>query len=72
MNAVKMIAIGLFAILSITALSLIAGYPVKWSWNYVMPHLFDLPSITFWQAFALYWLSNMLIKSTQTNTNNTN
>lgn len=72
MQALVAIAIGLFAILAITALSLVAGYPVKWAWNYVMPFIFDLPSITFWQAFALYWLANMLVKSTQTNTNNTN
>ena len=31
-------------------------------WNAVMPHIFDLVRINFWQALALYALSSSLFK----------
>jgi hypothetical protein len=32
-------------------------------WNAVMPDVFNLPRIGFWQAFFLQCLSNILLKS---------
>ncbi len=34
-----------------------------WLWNYVMPVVFNLPEIGFWQAFALNLLSSMFFKT---------
>jgi len=31
-------------------------------WNYIMPYLFGLPEITFWQAFIMSILSTVLFK----------
>ena len=39
---------------------LMVGYPVMWLWNFVMPAIFGLPAMTFWQAFALYFLIRLL------------
>lgn len=55
------IALGLIVVAFI--LGLFAAFPVMWLWNFVMPAVFGLTKITFWQAFALYVLSNMLFKS---------
>ena len=33
---------------------------VKLFWNIVVPSVFDLPVITYWQAFALYALASSL------------
>jgi hypothetical protein len=34
-----------------------------WLWNQVMPDVFGVRAITFWQALCLSWLSMMLFKS---------
>lgn len=44
--------------------SLILSLPIKWLWNYVMPTLFGLPEITYWQSVVLFILSGLLIKNT--------
>jgi len=43
---------------------LVIGYPVKWCWNYVMPHISNgaLPEIGFWHALCLNMLAGFLIK----------
>jgi hypothetical protein len=49
---------------------LILGYPLMWLWNWLMPTMFGLPEITFWQAVGLNLLSTILFKSTTTTTKN--
>ena len=43
--------------------SLLAAFPVKWCWNGVVPEVWGLKEIGFWEAFCLCWLSGALIKS---------
>ena len=40
------------------------GYPLMMLWNWLMPVIFGLPEITFWQAIGLNLLSTVLFKST--------
>jgi len=42
---------------------LILGLPVQILWNLLMPELFGLPVIGFWQAVGLNFLSTLLFKS---------
>ena len=42
--------------------ALLAALPVQWTWNEVMPDVFRLEEIGFWQAFCLCWLSGALLK----------
>jgi len=58
--------IGIIAV--ICTLLLILGYPVMWLWNWLMPTIFNLPEITFWQAIGLNLLSTILFKSSSTTT----
>lgn len=51
----------LFCILCIG--SIIAAFPLKWAWNGVVPGVFGLKEIGFWEAFCLTWLSGILLKS---------
>ena len=51
--------IGLIAIVIV-----ILGYPLMLLWNWLMPVIFGLPEITFWQAIGLNFLSTILFKST--------
>ena len=44
-------------------MALLFGFVVMWLWNWLMPVIFGLPTITFWQAWGLVVLSHILFKS---------
>lgn len=44
-------------------LGFVFGIAVKWLWNNLMPGLFGLPVITYWQAVGLVVLSKILFGS---------
>jgi len=43
---------------------LLFGVPLMILWNILMPDIFGLPTIGFWQAFGLNLLASILFKST--------
>ncbi len=47
--------------LGIAALAILLGFVIMWLWNWLMPELFGLTTITYWQAVGLFILSKMLI-----------
>lgn len=49
---VFLVAIGFIAIFT---------YPTMWIWNALVPNLFGLPELTFWQTFGLMVLIRLLI-----------
>jgi uncharacterized membrane protein len=49
--------IGLLAILAV-----ILGYPIMLLWNWLMPEIFGLREITFWQAIGINILCHLLFK----------
>ena len=63
-NIIETIGSVLAAILMIVLVALILGFPLMWLWNWLMPGIFNLPEITFWQALGLNALSAILFKST--------
>ena len=66
-NIIETIGSVLAAILMIVLVALILGFPLMWLWNWLMPGIFNLPEITFWQALGLNALSTILFKQ-NTNT----
>lgn len=56
----------LYIVVLVLLLGLLLGFPIMWLWNWLMPYLFELPAIDFWQALGLYMLSSFLFKSTST------
>jgi len=52
------LAVGMFAVF--------AALPTMWLWNWLMPELFGLKTIGFWQSFGLLLLSGFLLKSGST------
>lgn len=56
--------LGAFILLYITLaiVGIIIGFPLMWLWNWLMPELFGLKTITFWQAVGLYLLAGLLIR----------
>jgi hypothetical protein len=54
---------GVFAFLGLIAIILVLlGYPLMLLWNWLMPFLFNLPEITFWQAIGLNVLCTILFR----------
>jgi hypothetical protein len=62
------VAVGLIAALA--GIGLLLAFPIKWCWNYTMPMIFGLPSITWGKAWCLNFLAGCLIRASQTNYNN--
>jgi hypothetical protein len=52
---------GILGVLGIGVFGFLFGYFVMLLWNWLMPEIFGLGLITFWQAFGLVVLGRMLI-----------
>jgi hypothetical protein len=52
----------LLGIVSATAMALVLGVGVMWLWNGLMPDIFGLNVISYWQAVGLLVLSHLLLK----------
>ena len=67
MDTFLKILAGLIAVVGSFALGcLILGLPVMLLWNWLMPQLFGLKEVTFFQAVGLSLLSGFLIKGIST------
>lgn len=51
-----------FIVLMALFFAVLSAYPVMVLWNWLMPKIFGLTEITFWQAFGLLILTNVLFK----------
>lgn len=67
-SVIKLVGLVVVLVAVATGLSLLLAFPITWLWNSLMPAIFDLPVITFWQAFGLNLLSSLLIRSYTSNT----
>jgi hypothetical protein len=47
-------------IIGIAGLAILFGFTVMWLWNWLMPELFGLPTLTFWKAVGVVFLSKLL------------
>ncbi len=41
--------------------ALVFGFVAKWLWNWLMPDIFGLRQVTYWQAFGLLLLTRLLL-----------
>ncbi len=53
-----MIVLGIIAM---AGLAILFGFVIMWLWNWLMPELFDLPTLSYWQAVGLFILSKILL-----------
>lgn len=51
----------IFGIIAITALIILFGFIIMWLWNWLMPDIFGLTTITYWQAIGLFILFKILL-----------
>ena len=57
---VKIIFFVIFGAIAITAIALLFGYVVMLLWNWLMPAIFGLGAVTFWQAVGVVVLAKLL------------
>jgi hypothetical protein len=58
------IGIGILAIGIIAIVSLVAAIPTYYLWNWLMPTIFGITKVTFWQAWGINFLTGILFKNT--------
>ena len=57
-------AVGCFVVFILyLLLSLVLAFPVMWLWNWLMPMLFKLPTVTWVEALGLNLLCGFLFRS---------
>ena len=57
LRIIGMVFVGL---VFVVLFALVFGFLVKWLWNFLMPDLFGLKAITYWQAFGMVILAKLL------------
>ena len=56
---------GIAVFIGILAIAMVLlGYPVMLLWNWLMPEIFGLSEITFWQAIGINILCTVLFRPT--------
>lgn len=56
------VVFGVVAIAIIAIVGIIAAIPTYFLWNWLMPEIFGIKTITFWQAWGVVFLSGILFK----------
>jgi len=51
----------ILGVLGIGALAILFGFVIMWLWNWLMPEIFGLTTLTYWQAVGLFILSKILL-----------
>lgn len=60
MKALIIIACVVLGLGAVAGLFMLFGNIVMWLWNWIMPYLFNLPTIDFWMAWGIVLLSMIL------------
>ena len=59
----------ILAIIGISGLAILFGFIIMWLWNWLMPDLFGLTTITYWQGVGLFILFKILTGSCGSSSN---
>lgn len=66
----KVLVAALGLILGVLLFCLLAAWPFMLLWNWLMPMIFGLCTLTFWQAYGLLVLTSLMFRTAPTTTNN--
>lgn len=56
----KVAGLVILGIIGAAALAIVFGLIIQWLWNSLMPDIFGLPQVSYWQAVGLVVLSHIL------------
>ncbi len=60
-SPIEIVGIIIFGGILITGLVILFGFVLMWLWNWLMPELFGLTTLTYWQAVGLFILLKILL-----------
>ena len=61
-NVIEAIIASIIGTLLYMLWALLWAWPLMWGWNYVIPYLFGLPELHYWQMYWLYVVVISLIE----------
>ena len=50
----------ILGILGVAAMGILFGFGIMWLWNWLMPAIFGLGEITYWQAIGIFILAKLI------------
>ncbi len=50
----------LLGIIAFTGFALLFGFAIMWLWNWLMPAVFGLPTVNYWQAVGIFIIFKLL------------
>ncbi len=59
-KVMRVLAYVVLGIIIAALFALVFGFVLKWLWNWLMPDIFGLRQISYWQAFGLLLLAKLL------------
>ena len=65
-KVIKIVGVVILGIITVAVLAIVFGVFVKWLWNALMPEIFGLPEIGYWQAVGLAVLAHIFFGSGHT------
>ncbi len=60
-SPIEIVGAILFFIIIGTGLAVLFGFIIMWLWNWLMPELFNLPTVSYWQGVGLFILFKILL-----------
>ncbi|EZH73511.1 hypothetical protein ATO12_16370 [Aquimarina atlantica] len=60
-SPVEIVGIIIFGAIAITGLAILFGFVIMWLWNWLMPEIFGLTTLTYWQAVGIFILSKIFL-----------
>lgn len=57
----EIIGMIIFGAVFITGLAILFGFIIMWLWNWLMPMIFGLTTLNFWQAVGVFILAKILL-----------
>ena len=60
-SPIEIVGMIIFGAIAITGLAILFGFIIMWLWNWLMPVVFGLSVITYWQAVGLFILFKILL-----------
>ena len=60
-SPLQIVGLIFFGIIAITGLAILFGFVIMWLWNWLMPEIFGLTTLTYWQAVGLFILFKLLL-----------
>lgn len=60
-SPLEIVGMVIFGVIAITGLAILFGFIIMWLWNWLMPDIFGLTTLTYWQAVGLFILFKLLL-----------